>query len=97
MKKRNTGWRRLVIAALTAASAAGWAADPMEPAFRAYMRKDYEVALKVSWKLSKENNLDAHQLLGMLHLDGLGGGAPRDYRKAVFFFTLAAEQGQLFP
>ena len=57
----------------------------------AYKRGDYETAWREWTPLAREGNVDAQLNLGMMHAKGKG--VPQNYKIAVKWLTLAAEQG----
>ncbi len=56
----------------------------------AYNRQDYETAYKLYLPLAEQGYADAQFNLGLMYEDG--EGVSKDYKEAVNWFRLAAEQ-----
>ena len=80
----------LVLALLVAATAAAWA-DVFDDAAAAGKRRDYATVLRLLQPVAEGGDLRAQLWVARLY-DG-GGFWPRQYREAVKWYRLAAEQG----
>ncbi|MDP7056148.1 MAG: sel1 repeat family protein, partial [Alphaproteobacteria bacterium] len=79
----------LTFAVLLGSAGDGWSAD-LQKGFDAYHRGDYATALR-EWKpLAEQGNARAQNNLGVMYEKGLG--VLQDYKTAVKWYTLAAEQ-----
>jgi len=80
-----------LIALILLFSTVGWSAD-FKKGFEAYLKKDYQTALR-EWRLAAEQGYAEAQLwLGVMHEKGQG--VIQDYQTAVKWYRLAAEQGK---
>ena len=73
---------------------AAWGAD-FYKGLTAAQRGDYATALREWTPLAKRGDADAQYNLGQMHRKG--EGVPQDYKTAVKWYTLAAEQGMPLP
>jgi len=82
----------LVLAVLLSSTIGGESADfEFEKGWDAYVRGDYETALREWVPLAEHGHARAQANLGFLYVNGTG--VPQDYTTAVKWYTLAAEQG----
>ena len=63
----------------------------LQRGYSSYAAWDYGTALRVFTTLSKQGNVEAQFMLGLMHYKG--EGVPQDYKTAVTWYALAAEQG----
>ena len=66
-------------------------ADDLQDGFDAYDRADYKAAHKFLLPLVEQGDVKAQFHLGKMYQDGQGG--PQDYKEAIKYFRLSAEQG----
>jgi TonB family protein len=66
-------------------------ADDMEDGQAAYLRGDYESALRLWRPLAEQGNARAQNNLGVMYENGKG--IPEDVAEAIKWYSLAAEQG----
>ncbi len=64
-----------------------------EEALKAYDQGDYGAAFEQWRPLAEAGDAEAQYMLGSLY--DYGYGLPRDYRKAAYWFEMAAEQGHM--
>ena len=81
----------LIVCALLCIGQAA-SADPYEDGLAASQRGDYSTALKIWLPLAERGNVKAQAILGLLFTGGIGGVA-QDYKEAVKWYRLAADQG----
>ena len=60
----------------------------------AYNNEDYDKALNILSPLAEEGNLEAQNTLGLINDEG--SGVNQDYKEAVKWYRLAAEQGDAY-
>ena len=65
--------------------------EDFEDATDALERKDYKTAYKLFLRLAAHGDADAQYSLGLMY--DLGDGIPQNYKKALKWYLLAAEQG----
>ena len=83
--------KALVMVASMATTSAVFAQD-YEKALKAYIAKDYGVAMK-EWRfLAERGNADAQHWLGRMYEEG--EGVIKDYKEAVYWLRKASEQGE---
>ncbi len=82
--------RRLILTAalLVGLTAPAWA--DFESGLAAYIRGDYETALREFTALAEQGKAEAQFNLGVMY--HIGEGVPRDYVQAMQWYRLAAEQ-----
>ena len=83
-------YRLLAVALVLAAFASPGSAEPVEDGSAAYVRGDYDVALRLLRSPAEQGNAEAQLLLGMMYHDG--EGVPKDYAQAAQWMRKAAEQ-----
>ena len=66
--------------------------DDFEQATDALERKDYKTAYKLFLRLAAHGDADAQFSLGTLYDEG--HGVPQDYKEALKWYRLSAEQGE---
>ncbi|MCC2097479.1 MAG: sel1 repeat family protein [Hyphomicrobiales bacterium] len=76
----------------SALTATGVRAQDFTTGLHAYEAGDYATAFGNWWPLALKGNAKAQASLGLLYYSGKG--APRDYAKALLWFSRAAEAGQ---
>ena len=64
--------------------------DDLQDGLLAYGTKDYKKAYKLILPLAEQGNVMAQTTLGVMYLEGYG--VPQDYKEAVKWWKLAAEQ-----
>ena len=62
-----------------------------EDGLAAYRRGDYATALRIWRSLADQGDANAQYNLGLMYQKGKG--VPQDYKEAVKWYMLAAEQG----
>src|SRR5258708_1844888 len=67
------------------------AAGPNEEAFAAFVKGDYETAIRITRPLAERGDAQAQASLGAMY--EAGQGVPKDYAAAVFWMRRPAEQG----
>ena len=60
--------------------------------FSAFQRGDFTAALREWRPLAEQGNAAAQSNLGMMYVQGKG--VPQDFKEAIKWYRLAAEQGQ---
>ena len=70
-------------------------ADDLQDGWDAFERKDYKTAHKLLLPLAEQGNEKAHLLLVSVYYLVEQPGVPHDYEKAIKWYRLAAEQGDL--
>ena len=68
-------------------------ADDFQDAVDAYKRKDYKTAYKLFLPLAEQGNAFAQAQFNLGAMYFKGDGVPQDYKEAVKWWRLAAEQG----
>jgi TPR repeat protein len=81
----------LALPIVAPASTSAWAQD-FTTGLHAYEAGEYATAFGNWWPLALKGNAKAQASLGLLYYSGKG--APRDYAKALLWFSRAAEAGQ---
>ncbi len=79
----------VLVTAFLAWSGYAWA--DFKAGAEAYFRGDYEAALKELRPLAQEGDATSQFNLGVMYHKGYG--VPQDYKEAVRWYRLAAEQG----
>lgn len=69
------------------------ATDPLEDASEAYVKKDYDTALRLLRPLATKGNVVAQNLLSMMYYEGTG--VPEDHAEAAKWIRRAANQGDI--
>jgi len=80
----------LAIALLMGGTGLSWSAD-FQKGLEAAQRGDYVTALREWTPLAEQGDASAQYNLGVMY--GNGQGVPQDYKAALEWYTLAAEQG----
>ena len=80
----------LAAALLMGGTGISWSAD-FQRGYEASKRGDYVTALREWTPLAKQGDASAQYNLGVMY--GNGQGVPQDYKAALEWYTLAAEQG----
>ena len=83
----------LTLAVLLGSAGEGWSAD-FEKGFAAAKRGDFATALREFKPLAEQGHADALWFLGIMYRNGQG--VPQDYKTAVKWLGLAANQGYPF-
>lgn len=81
----------LLLVALHLQSGTPVAADQYEDGHAAFLREDYQTALRLLRPLAAQGDASAQFTLGVMY--AFGQGVPQDYAEAVKWFHLAADQG----
>ena len=80
----------LAAALLMGGTGISWSADSQR-GYEASKRGDYVTALREWTPLAEQGDASAQYNLGVMY--GNGQGVPQDYKAALEWYTLAAEQG----
>ncbi len=88
--KRLTATICLTIAVLLGSAGMSWSAD-FQKGWDAYNKKDYATALREWTPLAEQGYAEAQYNVGWMY--DKGEGVPQNYKTAVKWYRLAAEQG----
>ena len=80
----------LTVAVLLGSAGMSWSAD-FQKGFDAYLSGDFATALREWEPLAEQGDADAQYTLGVMYDNG--DGVPQNYKTALKWYTLAAEQG----
>ena len=84
----------LAVALLLGSAGVSWSQD-FQKGLTAYKSGDFATALREWTPLAKQGDADAQFNLGLMY--DKGQGVPQDYKTAVKWYRLAAEQGMPMP
>jgi TPR repeat protein len=84
----------LTLAVLLGSAGMSWSAD-LQKGFTAAQSGDYATALREWTPLAEQRDASAQYNLGVMYENGQG--VPQDYKTAVKWYRLAAEQGMPLP
>ena len=80
----------LTLAVLLGSAGVSWSAD-FQKGLTAAQSGDFATALREWTPLAKQGNARVQRILGAMY--AVGQGVPKDYKTAVKWYRLAAEQG----
>ena len=91
MSRQVLGFMAMLLSLCASALQAG--AGPLEDAYIAYSRENYNQVYEILRPLAGAGNAEAQNRLGLMYFSGIG--VPQDYAKAINEFARAAVQGHL--